>query len=79
MERAAEIVVRTRAVLDKRDPSFKLRMVDGAAREFLWTLTKKPTAASAPKFIRDLVHATFRDGKGFVEGLTREQLDEYIK
>ncbi len=77
MERAAEVVVRIRSALDKIDPTFKMRMVDGAAREYMWTV-KKPTECPE-KFVRDLVRATFKDGKGYVEGLSAEKIDDFIK
>ena len=78
LERAAEIVVRIRSVLDKDDPSFKMRMVDGAAREYLWTVKTKPSECPE-KFVRDLVHATFKDGRGYVEGLSKEKIDKFIR
>jgi len=37
-------------------------------------------AAASPfhSFVRDLVHHTFRDGAGYVEGLTPLSVDRYI-
>jgi hypothetical protein len=78
LERAAEIAIRIRVALDKIDPSFKMRMVDGAAREYFWTLKKSPVGCPE-KFIREVVHATFKDGRGFVEGLTEEMIDDFIQ
>lgn len=77
LDRAAEIVVRIRAVLDATDPSFKVRMVDGAAREYFWTLTRHPSE-QPERFVRSVVHATFKDGRGYVEGLDEGKVDTFI-
>ena len=71
-------MVRIRSVLDKIDPSFKMRMVDGAAREYMWSISKVPKDG-AERFIRGIVHATFKDGRGYVEGLSEAKIDQFIK
>jgi len=79
--------------------SFKLRVLEGAVHEFLWTVKHVPQPSSAEldsaadqahsadadvaaspfhSFVRDLVHHTFRDGAGYVEGLTPLSVDRYI-
>ena len=81
LDRAAEIVIRKRSLLDK-DGEFKMRMVDGAAREYLWSVTEHPIVpadkAKEDKFVHDLVHATFKDANGYVEGLTEGEIDDFI-
>jgi hypothetical protein len=75
---AAEIVVKIRNQLDKENPCFKLRMLEGNVREYLWTQMRHPKK-NPRKFIRDIVHATFQDANGYVEKLTAEKIDEYIE
>jgi len=78
LDRAAEIVVRIRTALDSENSLIKLRMIDGSARELLWTLNEEDIQ-DPDKFVRSIVHATFKDANGYVEGLTENQIDEYIK
>jgi len=74
---AAGYVLRIRRFLDAQHPSeTKLRMVDGAAQAYLHT----PAAATDRKageatFVQRLVHATFRDATGYVEGLDEQTVD----
>jgi len=75
---AAEIVVKIRSQLDKENPSFKLRMLEGNVREYLWTQVRHPKK-NPRKFIRDIVHATFQDANGYVEGLNAKKIDEFIE
>lgn len=81
LDRAAEIVIRKRTEIDENG-EFKMRMVDGAAREFLWSVTEHPMNPTdkikEDKFVHDLVHATFKDANGYVEGQTKEDLDDFI-
>ena len=84
LDRAAEIVIRKRTELDAKSTEFKMRMVDGSAREYLWTVKEHPisptdkTKQKENEFVQQLVHATFKDGNGYVEGLTKEEIDEFI-
>jgi len=78
LNEAAKIVVRIRKEMDKEDPTFKLRMLEGNAREYLWTVTRH-CKHNPQKFIRDIVHATFKDANGYVEGLTAEKIDQLIE
>ena len=85
LERAAEIVIRKRSEIDtKTKNAFTMRMIDGSAREYLWTVTEHPinpsdkTFKKESEFVHQLVHATFKDGNGYVENLTKEEIDEFI-
>jgi hypothetical protein len=77
---AALIVVKLRADLDQAMPGFKMRMVDGSAREYMWSITDDPAAGPESRtiFIREVVHATFKDNRGYVEGLTAERVQTEI-
>lgn len=67
---------------------FKLRMLEGSVHEYLWSVKEIPKGSASGahssnpdvyiQFIRDLVHYTFRDGRGYVEGLTAIDLDRRI-
>mmetsp|Transcript_5907 Transcript_5907/g.7764 ORF Transcript_5907/g.7764 Transcript_5907/m.7764 type:complete len:1006 (-) Transcript_5907:86-3103(-) len=77
-EAAAELTVRIRSYLDDISPGFKMRIQGGSSQEFLWEIDYQPK--ERPKeFLKGLVHATFRDAKGYVEGLTGEDIDEFIE
>lgn len=78
IQEASEIVVRIRSDMDEKDPSFKLRLLDGNAREYLWGLTSNPKK-HPERFVRNLVHSVFQDSNGYVEGLTKKDVDEKIK
>ncbi|KAL6074879.1 hypothetical protein QOT17_003954 [Balamuthia mandrillaris] len=78
LDRVAEIVVRVRCHLDEEQPGFKLRMLSGRTGEYLWTLERHPQA-DPRGFVRDMVHETFCDGKGYVEGLDEQRLDALIE
>lgn len=70
--------------MDAKDPSFKLRMTDGSAREYLWSIQHgeesiEDFAQHPEKFIRgiplhlstyalEIVHNNFKDANGYVEG-----------
>eukprot|EP01114_Cavostelium_apophysatum_P013772 TRINITY_DN3411_c0_g1_i7.p1 TRINITY_DN3411_c0_g1~~TRINITY_DN3411_c0_g1_i7.p1 ORF type:complete len:740 (+),score=249.18 TRINITY_DN3411_c0_g1_i7:190-2409(+) len=83
LDEAAEIVVRIRSYLDEKDPSIKMRMRDGSAREYLWEWQHGDGETSPmdnpEEFVNEMVHWTFRDANGYVEGLTEEELDRYIR
>eukprot|EP01094_Clydonella_sp_ATCC50884_P013730 TRINITY_DN2400_c0_g1_i1.p1 TRINITY_DN2400_c0_g1~~TRINITY_DN2400_c0_g1_i1.p1 ORF type:complete len:715 (-),score=221.30 TRINITY_DN2400_c0_g1_i1:1977-4121(-) len=80
LQRAALIVARGREELDRKDPHFKIRSLDGAAQEFLWTVSESPfkNDPRGDEFVRKLVHATFQDGEGYVEGLDEEMVNDFI-
>eukprot|EP01124_Arcella_intermedia_P034985 TRINITY_DN8803_c0_g3_i1.p1 TRINITY_DN8803_c0_g3~~TRINITY_DN8803_c0_g3_i1.p1 ORF type:complete len:389 (-),score=121.06 TRINITY_DN8803_c0_g3_i1:59-1225(-) len=77
LEEAADIVVEIRNGLDQKDPSFKLRMLEGNGREFLWSVQEHPRS-NPSNFVRGLIHATFQDANGYVEGLTKEAVEAHI-
>jgi len=82
LAKAAQIVVRIRSYLDEKDPTFKLRMTDGSAREYLWGLQHHEDTEplkDPDHFVRQMVHATFRDANGYVEGLSEQQINEFIQ
>lgn len=57
----------------------QLRMIDGSGREYLWTVCENPDILENPlNFVVGLVHATFKDGVGYVEGLSKDKVDHYI-
>lgn len=74
---AAEIVTRVRSRLDCEKPANPHRLKEGSAVEFLWLLDYYPEDHPR-KFTRGLVHATFSDSKGYLEGLSKSQLDHWI-
>lgn len=77
---AAEYVVRIRRILDERNPGQKLRMKDGAAQEFFFApSTKQLGDGTSFDFMIALVHATLRDAMGYVEGLTRAQVSDFVR
>lgn len=54
-------------------------MIDGSGREYLWTVCENPDILENPlNFVVGLVHATFQDGVGYVEGLSKDKVDNYI-
>lgn len=77
LEAAAECVVWIRCHLDHFNHGMKFRLQTGAAHEYLWTLHSHPWEFPE-QFVRDLVHATFKDGSGYVEGLTEEVIDRFL-
>eukprot|EP00296_Roombia_truncata_P007548 JP445989.1.p1 GENE.JP445989.1~~JP445989.1.p1 ORF type:complete len:623 (-),score=66.96 JP445989.1:370-2238(-) len=77
LEEAAEYVAEIRAKLDAANPEFKMRLVDGAAKEFLWSVDYDPLQLPR-KFVDELTHASFCDANGYVEGLTKERIDQYL-
>jgi hypothetical protein len=77
---AAAVVVRIRNFLDSQNPSTKLRKADGEAQTFLHTEHALSMLQQRldRKFVVQLIHATFRDAVGYVEGLTKGKVDEYL-
>jgi len=53
LQEAALYVVRVRAYLDSKDGGFKIRQLDGNAKEYLWTLKEVPSP-------RDFIHGIRR-------------------
>lgn len=54
-----------------------MRMIEGSSKEYFWQLAKHPLTMKR-KFVRGLVHATMADANGYVEGVTKQQLDSFI-
>eukprot|EP00296_Roombia_truncata_P000048 JP435706.1.p1 GENE.JP435706.1~~JP435706.1.p1 ORF type:complete len:575 (-),score=77.33 JP435706.1:149-1873(-) len=86
LETAARVVVRVRTELDKANPGLRVRQLDGSAREYLFSLSSNPNPAlegQDPEYVnlvvRNVVHYTFRDANGYVEGLSEASLDEFIR
>jgi hypothetical protein len=77
---AAQIVARARLeILNVRNPGLKIRQVEGSARDWLHT----PESAQLLRtnkclFQERLVHETFKDAHGYVEGLDEHQVDSII-
>lgn len=78
---AARIVALIRIeVLDVRDPGFKIRQVEGSARDWMHSPECGTLLRDDPNaFLEGLVHATFKDANGYVEGLTLGEVDELMK
>lgn len=77
---AACVVARARVeILDVRDPGFKLRQVDGSARDWMHSPDLGQVLQKDPRqFIAGLVHATFQDAKGYVEGLAESEVNGFL-
>jgi hypothetical protein len=78
---AAGIVARVRIeILDARDEGIKLRKVDGSACDWMHSSECSSLLQTCPNlFLEGLVHATFKDGKGYVEGLSKNEVDSFIR
>lgn len=78
---ASHVVARIRCeVLDQRDPGFKIRQVDGSARDWMHSPECPQLLREQPeRFVAGLVHASFRDAHGYVEGLHEEEINDFIK
>ena len=78
---AACIVARARVeILDVRDGGVKLRQIEGSARDWMHSPECGPLLQSDPcLFLTGLVHATFKDAKGYVEGLKENEVDSFIR
>eukprot|EP01129_Flabellula_baltica_P005195 TRINITY_DN1859_c0_g1_i1.p1 TRINITY_DN1859_c0_g1~~TRINITY_DN1859_c0_g1_i1.p1 ORF type:complete len:570 (-),score=144.42 TRINITY_DN1859_c0_g1_i1:37-1716(-) len=74
LDLCAEIVVRIRTVIDStKKNKMTLRIVDGSAREYMWTISQDPRD-NPEEFIRGIVLANFMDMDGYVEGLTEDYI-----
>jgi len=87
LEEASEIVVRIRSLLAHRSPqlpnknNWKTNSIDGASQEFLWTLSEESiqNVTKNPKqFVKDFVHATFKNAQGYVDALESKEIDQWI-
>jgi HSP20 family protein len=74
-DQAGEIVVRIRSEIDRLNPRWKLRLTIGGAKEYLWAIDE---IGSPSNFVRGLVHATFKDEKGYVECLDARIIDKFV-
>lgn len=77
---AARVVACVRVlILDSRDTGVKIRQVEGSARDWMHSpecgslLRDKPN-----QFIEGLVHATLKDANGYVEGLTEQEVGQFL-
>lgn len=76
---AARLVARIRVeVLDRRDEGFKIRQVDGSARDWMHGATGDLLRHEKMEFVSGLVHSTLMDANGYVEGLTREEVEKLM-
>merc|ERR1712217_142736 len=80
-ERAACIVARVRSeILDPRSTGITIRQVEGSARDWMHGAESVQLLRSdSDAFVRGLVHATFKDAKGYVENLEELQVDGFIQ
>jgi len=76
-ESAAYAVAQIRAILDLEEPGFKLRQVDGNSRAFMLGF-QGDLPGNEREFILNLIYQTLSDGAGFVEGLTKQRIDELL-
>lgn len=78
---ASIIAARARIeVLDPRTPGLVLRQVDGSARDWMHSPELATALQEDPaKFVHGLVHATFKDARGYVEGLEESEVDDFIR
>jgi len=76
-QESAEYVVRIRRHLDSVNPGMKMRMLDGTAQTYLQQVTKEDVL-NKPLFVNRLVHHTMQDAKGYVEGLSRQTVEDMI-
>jgi len=62
------------------DANFKIDKADGPGREFLRNQQEDPRqdANHARQFVRGLIHASLRDGDGYVKGLTEKTVNSFI-
>lgn len=66
-------------ILDARNEGVKIRQVEGSARDWMHSpecrlLLKE----NQPLFLKGL-HATFKDAKGYVEGINESEVDGFIE
>ena len=76
---AADYTVRIRKLLDERTVEAKLRSLDGQAQLWLHAGKGVPSPLADPgRFVRELVHNTFQDARGYVEGLKRTDIEKLL-
>lgn len=51
-------------------------MIDGSSKEYLWSLENTPKHPR--RFVKSLVKATFRDAKGYIEGLKGSDIEKFL-
>jgi len=78
LHRSATIAAAVRMHLDKINPGFKIRLTDGIAREFFWTIQYDPWS-QPEEFVQRTVHSTFQDGRGYTDGLTKDVLEDMLE
>lgn len=78
---AARIVSHARIeVLDARDAGFKIRQLEGSARDWMHSPEHAVLLRDdKQKFLAGLVHATFKDARGYVEGLDEKEVNDFIQ
>jgi hypothetical protein len=77
---AAGIVAQARNEIDARDKGITLWQTGGSAIDWMHSPeSHKLLQDDTNRFIAGLVHATFRDGKGYVKGLDEKQVDIFIE
>jgi hypothetical protein len=74
---AAECVVRIRQFLDSQSDEPKLRVLDGNAQAWLHGDDAK-AAADFRTLLVPLVHESFKDARGYREGLSQGQVDTFL-
>jgi len=78
-DEGARMVVRIRLLLDEQSTEAKLRQVDGNAQVFLHSNDAPSLLRQAPReFLVRLVHSTFQDARGYVEGLDKAVVSDLI-
>jgi hypothetical protein len=89
---AAQVVALARAYIDRAAPSFRIRQVDGTAREELWHVPAPPAVGNPNgsggssserlawerALVARLVHASMRDARGYVDGVDARFVDAFL-
>lgn len=77
---AAQVVARARLeILNVRNTGLKIRQVEGSARDWLHTSESAQLLRTDKCLFQErLVHETFKDAHGYVEGLDEHQVDSII-
>jgi len=93
LSEAAEIVVRIRHHIDRKNIEYdkevedgkkekrklpRIRVLTGSVREYFWTVDVHPNLDPV-KFVKGVVHATLKDLKGYVDYVTESEVDSYIE
>ena len=77
---AAEYVVLIRKFLDSERPGDPvLRVRDGSAQSFLHSPEAAQVLKTPNKFVSALVQETFKEATGYVEGMSRPQIDKFLE